>query len=196
MFYIQDRKNFDVKIQAPFVMATIRALRSSIFKSTPEIQRALAIAAPIERKYDLSRTDLFLPALESSYAILEPLSKTMLTGTIRRVGYELFSQVVAIAGIPVANVKTAMGIKDGADIIRTICNNYSQVVIGPDAGALTPTVTESRVTVTDTTWCPCQLQMGVFLGGGQMTGLFRDTAVVEKRCRSKGDTVCTYEFTL
>ena len=50
--------------------------------------------------------------------------------------------------------------------------------------------------VTDTTFMPCQLQMGVFLGAGKLTGLFRENALVEKRCRSKGDSVCVYEFTL
>lgn len=194
MFYIQDRKTFDSKVQAPFVMAMIRALRSSIFKSTKEVQRALAIATTIERKYDLNRIDLFLPALDTSCAILEPLSMTMLTGTLRRVGYEIFPQVLAIAGVPVTNVKAAMGLKDGVDLLRMVCGNYSQVVIGADAGSLTLTTTESSVTVADTTWSPCQLQMGVFLGAGQVTGLFRDSALVEKRCRSKGDNVCLYEF--
>jgi hypothetical protein len=36
--------------------------------------------------------------------------------------------------------------------------------------------------------------MGVFLGAGQLTGLFRDGALTEKRCRSRGDSVCAYEF--
>lgn len=196
MFYIPDRKNLNVKVQAPFVLAEIRALRSSIFKSSPEVQRAIAVATPIEQKYDLSRTDLFLPALETFCAILDPLAMTILTGTLRRVGYEVFPALISVLGIPAANVKTAMGIKDAPDLVRAICGYYSQCVIGSDAGALTPTITDSSVTVTDTTIMPCQLQMGVFLGAGRVTGMFRDSAVVEKRCRAKGDTVCVYDFTL
>ena len=34
----------------------------------------------------------------------------------------------------------------------------------------------------------------VFLGAGQMTGMFRDTALTETRCRSRGDSACVYEF--
>lgn len=196
MFYIQDRKNLNAKVQAPFILAEIRALRSSIFKSSPEVQRAIAIAGPIEQKYDLSRTDLFLPAVDSFCAILDPLSMTILTGTLRRVGYEIFPALVTVLGIPAANVKTAMGVKDGADLIRAICGYYSQSVVGSDAGALTPGGTDTVMTVTDTTIMPCQLQMGVFLGGARMTGLFRDSALVEKRCRAKGDAACVYEFNL
>jgi hypothetical protein len=197
MFYIQDRKNFNAKVQAPYVLAEIRALRSSIFfKSSQEVQRALANAVPIEQKYDLNRADLYVPALETFCAILEPLSMTILTGTLRRVGYEMFPQYTTILGIPKANVMEAMGIKDKTDLVRLICNSYTQQgVIGPDAGALTPMVTDTGMTVTDTTFMPCQLQMGVFLGAAKMTNLFRDSALVEKRCRAKGDTVCAYEFT-
>jgi hypothetical protein len=36
----------------------------------------------------------------------------------------------------------------------------------------------------------------VFLGAGKLTGLFRENALVEKRCRSKGDKVCIYDFVL
>jgi len=195
MLYIRDRKTFDAKVLAPFVLTEIRALRSSIFKGTPEVQRALAIAGPIERKYNLTRNDLWVPALETAIAILEPLAGTMLTGTLRRIGYELFPQFVAIMGIPAANVKVAMGIKDGADLVRTMCNNFAQCVTGPDAGAMTFAATASGATVTDTTFLPCQLQMGALLGGGQLAGVFRDNALVERRCRSKGDTVCVFEFT-
>jgi hypothetical protein len=196
MFYIQDRKNLNVKVQAPFVLAEVRALRSSIFRHSPEVQRALAIAGPVERKYDLTRVDLFLPVLETFCAILDPLSRTILAGTLRRVGYEIFPQLVSVLGIPADNVKAGMGLKEPVDLIRAICSHYSQCVIGPEAGAMTPTITNSNVTVTDTSMMPCQLQMGVFLGGGSMTGMFRDSALVEKRCRGKGDTVCVYEFTL
>jgi hypothetical protein len=188
MFYIADRKNLNVKVQAPFVLAEIRALRSSIFKKSNEVQQALAVAASVEAKYDLSRVDLFL-------AILDPLAMTLLTGTLRRVGNEVFPALISVLGIPRANVKTEMGIKDAGDLIRAICGYYTQCVVGPESGALTPTTTDFGVTVTDTTVMPCQLQMGVFVGAGTMTGLFRDSALVEKRCRSKGDAACVYEFT-
>ena len=69
-------------------------------------------------------------------------------------------------------------------------------MIGPDAGKLLPEVVGSTVTVTDSTFMPCQLQMGVFLGAGKLTGLYRDNTLVERRCRAKGDTVCVYDFTL
>jgi hypothetical protein len=48
--------------------------------------------------------------------------------------------------------------------------------------------------LTDTTFMPCQLQIGVFLGAGKLTGLFRDTALTERRCRSRGDGACVYDF--
>jgi len=195
MFYIQDRTTFNAKVQAPYVLAEIRALRSSIFRNAPEVQRALAIAGPVERKYDLNRADLYLPALETFCSILDPLAKTILTGTLRRVGYEMFPQYATILGIPKTNVKEALGIKDKADLVRLICNSYTQQgVMGSDAGALTPVVTESGMSVTDTTFMPCQLQMGVFLGAASVTGMFRDNALVETRCRAKGDTVCAYDF--
>src|ERR1041384_2285802 len=108
MFYVKDRKSLDAKIQAPFVMAEVRALRSSIFKSSPEVQRALDVAAQVEKKYDLTRNDLFIPALEPFCAILEPLSGSLLSGTVRRAGYEIFPQLVNILGIPAANVKAVM----------------------------------------------------------------------------------------
>jgi hypothetical protein len=195
MFYIKDRKNFDCRIQAPFVLAAIRALRSSIFKNTPEIQRALTIASAVERKFDLNRPDNYVPAIETTCAFLEPLAGTMLTGTLRRIGYEIFPQFISILGIPPANVKVAMGLNNGMDLLRTICTNYSQAVIGADAGAMTLTPTNSGCIFTDTTFLPCAIQVGSLLGGGQVTGLFRDSAVAEKRCRAKGDTVCAFEFT-
>ncbi|HET9626490.1 MAG TPA: hypothetical protein VFP84_34245 [Kofleriaceae bacterium] len=178
------------------MLAEIRALRSSIFKSSPEVQRAIAVADEIERRYDLNRNDLFIPALETFCAVLEPFAQTILTGTMRRVGYEIFPQYVSILGIPSNNVKGAMEIKTGGDLVRLICNAYNTCVTGPDAGALTPEVRATTATVTDTTFMPCQLQMGVFLGAAKLTGLFRETALVERRCRSKGDTVCVYDFTL
>src|SRR5215510_9536722 len=194
MYYPSDRKTLVAKIQAPFVLAEIRALRSSIFKKTTEVQSALAIADKVEQAYDLNRVDLFIPAGETWSAILEPFAKTVLTGTLRRVGYEIFPQYVSILGIPAANVKAAMDIKIPADLIRTICAAYSTCVIGKDAGVLSFEVQGPTVTVTDTTIIPCQLQMGVFLGAGKLTGLFRENALAEKRCRAKGDSACAYEF--
>jgi hypothetical protein len=119
---------------------------------------------------------------------------TVLTGTLRRIGYEIFPQYVSILGIPPANVKAAMDLKSGVDLVRHICGAYSACVIGSDAGTLTPEVAGATASVTDTTFMPCQLQIGVFLGAGKLTGLYRDNVLVEKRCRSKGDSVCTYEF--
>jgi hypothetical protein len=194
MYLPSDRKSLVAKIQAPFVLAEIRALRSSIFKKTHEVQTALAIADKVEQQYDLNRADLFIPAGDTWCAILEPFAKTVLTGTLRRVGYEVFPQYVSILGIPAANVKTAMDIKTSADLIRTICNAYGTCVVGKDAGTLACEVEGSTVTVTDTTIIPCQLQMGVFLGAGKLTGLFRENVLVERRCRAKNDPVCAYEF--
>jgi len=196
MFYIADRKNLNVKVQAPFVLAEIRALRSSIFKRSLEVQQALTIAGQVEQKYDLSRVDLFLPVLDTFCAILDPLAMTLLTGTLRRIGGEVFPALISVLGIPRTNVKAEMGVKDGADLIRAICGYYTQCVVGPESGALTPTTTDSGVSVTDTSIMPCQLQMGVFVGAGAMTGMFRESALVEKRCRTKGDPACVYDFTL
>lgn len=194
MYYPSDRKNLNAKIQAPFVLAEIRALRSSIFKKTQEVQTALAIADKVEQSYDLNRADLFIPAAETWSAILEPFAKTVLTGTLRRIGYEIFPQYVSILGIPAANVKAAMEIKTQADLIRTICDAYGRCVVGKDAGTLAIQVEGSTSNVTDTTFMPCQLQMGVFLGAGKLTGLFRENVLFERRCRAKGDSVCSYEF--
>lgn len=195
MFYIADRKTLSTKVQAPFVMAEIKALRSSIFKNTMEVQQALSIAAVVEQKYDLTRADLFLPVLDTFCAILDPLSGTLLRGTLRRVGNEIFPALISVLGIPPANVKTAMGLKEPPDLVRAICSYYSQCVVGPEAGAMSPMITHGGTTVTDTSMMPCQLQMGVFVGAGTMTGMFRDSALVEKRCRAKGDPTCVYEFT-
>ena len=196
MYYPSDHKGLDATIQAPFVLAEIRALHSSIFKSSPEVQRAIAIADKIEQAYDLQRADLFIPALETFCAVLEPFAMTILTGTMRRVGYEIFPQYVSILGIPAANVKAAMDIKVPTDLVRLICAAYTTCVVGADAGALTPEIMGSTAVVTDTTFMPCQLQMGVFLGAGKLTGLFRENALVERRCRSKGDSACVYDFML
>jgi hypothetical protein len=32
------------------------------------------------------------------------------------------------------------------------------------------------------------------LGAGKLTGLFRENALLERRCRAKHDSVCSYEF--
>lgn len=194
MYYPSDRKSLRAKIQAPFVLAEIRALRSSIFKKTQEVQSALAVAEKVEQSYDLHRADLFIPAGDTWCAILDPFAMTVLTGTLRRIGYEIFPQYVSILGIAPANVQTAMDIKVPADLVRTICEAYSRCVVGEDAGTLTPEISGTNVIVIDDTIIPCQLQMGVFLGAGKLTGLFRENALVERRCRNKGDSVCSYEF--
>lgn len=196
MYYPSGHK-LNAKIQAPFVLAELRALRSSIFKSSPEVQRAIAIADTIERSYDLQRGDLFIPALETFCAVLEPFAQTILTGTMRRVGYEIFPQYVSILGFTAANVKAAMNINSATDLVQLISGAYNNCVTGPDAGTLSAEVkSPTSATVTDTTFMPCQLQIGVFLGAAKLTGLFRETALVERRCRQKGDSACVYDFTL
>ncbi|HEX3764303.1 MAG TPA: serine/threonine-protein kinase [Kofleriaceae bacterium] len=190
----RSRRCLSSRIQAPFVLAEIRALRSSIFKRCREVQTALAIADKVENSYDLHRADLFLPIDDTWFAILEPFELAVVTGTLRRIGYEIFPQYVSILGIPAPEVNTAMDLRTPTDLIRVICGAYSKCVVGDDAGTLTPRIEGSRATITDTTIIPCQLQMGVFLGAGQLTGLFRDSALTEKRCRSRGDSVCVYEF--
>ncbi len=183
-----------IRIQAPFVLAEIRALRSSIFKRSREVQSALAIADKVEHSYDLHNAELFLPLDDTWCAILEPFELTVVTGTLRRIGYEIFPQYVSILGIPAPEVKSAMDLRSPTDLIRVICAAYSTCVVGGEAGALTAGLESRRPTVTDTSCMPCQLQMGVFLGAGQMTGLFGDNALSETRCRSRGDSVCVYEF--
>ncbi|HMG21066.1 MAG TPA: protein kinase, partial [Kofleriaceae bacterium] len=190
------RRSLSSRIQAPFVLAQIRALRSSIFRHSPECRSALAIADKVETSYDLRRNDLFIPAGDTWCAILEPFAMTVLTGTLRRIGYEIFPQYVSILGIPTPDVRTAMELRSPIDLIRVICAAYSKCVIGTDAGTLTATVERSRAIVADTTIIPCHLQIGVFLGAGKLTGLFGDGALCEKRCRSRGDAACTYEFAL
>lgn len=196
MYYPSDNRRLNATIQAPFVLAEIRAIRSSVFKSSPEVQRSVLLAEKVERSYDLTKAELFIPALDTFCALLEPFAGTLLTGTMRRVGYEMFPQYVNILGIPAANVKAAMNIKTAADLVRTICGAYSTCVLGEDAGALTPETRGTGVVVTDTSFMPCQLQMGVFLGAGKLTGLLREGMLVERRCRAKGDKSCLYEFAL
>jgi hypothetical protein len=194
MSFPTDLRGVRAKIQAPFVLAEIRALRSSIFKKTYEVQTALAIAEKVEQCYELDRADLFIPAGETWCAILEPFAMTVLTGTLRRIGYEIFPQYISILGIAPPDVKTAMNLNSPADLVRTICTAYSTCVVGDDAGVLTPETAGSRVTVHDSTIIPCQLQIGVFLGAGKLTGLFRENALAEKICRHRGGDVCSYEF--
>jgi hypothetical protein len=194
MYFPSDTKNLSAKIQAPFVLAQIRALRASLFKKMPEAQAALAIADKVEQSHNLQRTDLFVPASETWCAILEPFATSTLPGTLHEIGFQIFPQYVSILGIPLANVKTAMDLKAPADVVRTICTAYSTCVVGRDAGTLTPKVTGSVITVTDDTIIPCQLQIGVLIGGGASTGLFRASTLTKKRCRGKGDPVCSYEF--
>src|SRR4051812_15728444 len=192
MSFPMDRKNVRAQIQAPFVLAEIRALRSSIFKKTQEVQPALGVGDGVAQSCDLPRAGWFIPAGDSWCAILDPFAMTVLTGTLRRIGYEIFPQYVSILGIQPGNVKTAMDIKVPADLVRTICEAYSRCVVGEDAGMLTPESNGSTITVVDSTIIPCQLQMGVFLGAGKLTGLFRENVLIEKRCRNKGDSVCSY----
>jgi hypothetical protein len=194
MSFPSDLKSVRARIQAPFVLAEIRALRSSIFKKTQEVQSALAIAENVEREYELDRADLFIPAGETWCAILEPFARTVLTGTLRRIGYEMFPQYLAVLGIAPADARTAMNLNTPADLVRTICSAYSTCMLGDDAGVLTPEIEGENVTVYDSTIIPCQLQMGVFFGAGKLTGLFRESALTEKRCRNRGDSVCAYEF--
>lgn len=194
MSFPSDLRRVRAKIQAPFVRAEIRALRSSIFRKTQEVQSALAIAEKVEQCYELDRADLFIPAGETWCAILEPFAMTVLTGTLRRIGYEIFPQYLSILGIAAPDVKTAMNLNGPGDLVRTVCAAYSTCVVGDDAGVLTPDTAGSCVTVNDSTIIPCQLQIGVFLGAGKLTGLFRENALAETCCRNKGGDVCTYEF--
>lgn len=115
---------------------------------------------------------------------------------MRRVGSEVFPALIYVLGIPPANVKATMGLKEPPDLIRAICGHYAQCVVGPEAGALTPSIIPSGIRVTDTTMMPCQLQMGVFVGAGTTTGMFRERALIEQQCRSKGDAACVYDFQL
>jgi hypothetical protein len=88
-----------------------------------------------------------------------------------------------------------MHLHHATDLVRTICDAYNECVIGADAGTLRATVTGTTATVTDTTFMPCQLQIGVFLGAGKITGMFRERVFSERRCRGRGDSACVYELT-
>ena len=194
MYIPPNRRGMSAKVQAPYVLAEIRALRSSLFKKTPEVKAALAIADRVEQTYDLTRTDLFLPVPETMNAIIEPLATSVFTGTLREIGYEMFPQYLSILNIPRANAKATLGLATPDDLIRFVCDAYSKSVIGSDAGALEPSTAGSTTTVTDTSVVPCELNMGVFTGAGQVTGLFRSNVVTERRCRANGNHACSYDF--
>jgi len=194
MYYPSGGRRLNAKIQAPLLLAEIRALRRSSVERSPVVHQALAIADQVEQRYDLSRADLFVPAFETFCAILEPLEQAPVAGVLRRVGHEIFRQYVAILGIPAANANTALQLRDGADLVRRICAVYAERVVGPESGALTADAVGGQLAVTDTSFMPCPLQIGMFLGAGKLTGLLCETALVEIRCRSRGDSVCRYEL--
>jgi len=194
MYYPSGTERSNARIQAPLLLAEIRALRRSSIERSPEVQQALAIADKVEQRYDLSRADWFVPASDTLFAILEPLAQPHLASALRDVGHEIFPQYVAILGIPAANVNTAMQLHCGADLVRRICRIYSDSVVGPASGALVPDVVGARAGVTDTSLLPCPLQIGIFRGAGKLTGLFGESALVEHRCRSRGDTACAYDL--
>jgi len=194
MYYLSGTKRLHAQVQAPLLLAEIRALRTSSLERSPAVQQALAIADRVEQRHDLSRADLFVPAVATFCAILEPLAEACFAGTLRRVGHEIFPQYVAILGIPAAHVKSAMQLHEAADLVRRICGVYTACVAGPESGALVTEVVGGRVCVTDTSLLPCALQIGIFLGAGRLTGLICESALVEHRCRSRGDSVCSYDF--
>jgi len=181
-------------VQAPYVLATIRALRSSIFKKSPEVQAALAIAERVEQTHDLTREDLFIPAVDTFSAIIAPFSTSVLAGTLREIGYEIFPQYLSVWKIPSANVKVALDITKPEDVIRVVCDGFRRSVTGSDAGVIAHATTGSTTTVTDTTLLPCGMFMGIFLGAGKVTGMFRSNALIERRCRASGERACSYDF--
>lgn len=196
MYYPSGHRRLDAKVQASFVLAELRALRAAISERSRALERALEIADDIEQNHDLSRADLFVPALDTCCALLEPFEHSMLTGALRQIGNALFRQYVSILGIPPAKVRAALRVTTGGDLVRAICAAYTTSIVGPDAGALVADVTSAGATITDTGFLPCQLQIGVLLGAGALTGLFGDAALIETRCRSRGDVVCAYELAL
>jgi hypothetical protein len=192
MYYPSGHRRLDAKVQASFVLAELRALRVAISEPSPALQRALAVADDIEHNHDLSRADLFIPALDTCCALLEPFEHSMATGALRQIGNALFPQYVSILGIPPTHVRTALQVSSGGDLVRTLCGAYTDCIVGPDAGALVADVTAGGATITDTSFLPCQLQIGVLLGAGALTGLFSDAALVETCCRSRGAGACAY----
>ena len=194
MYIPPNRGSTNARVQAPFVLAEIRALRSSLFKKSPEVKAALAIADRVEQTYDLTRADLFLPVPETFNAVLEPLATSVLTGTLHEIGFEIFPQYLSILNVPRANARIVLGLATPDDLIRFICDAYSKCVIGSDAGALKPSTVGSTTTVTDTSFVSCALQMGVFIGAGKITGLFHSNALIERRCRATGNHACSYDF--
>jgi hypothetical protein len=194
MYFPANRANSNTMVQGPYILAQIRALRSSIFNKSSEVQAALAIAARVEQAYDLTRDDLFVPAFDTFSAILEPLGTSVLTGTLREIGYEMFPQYISVLKIPPANVKVALNITKPEDVIRAVCDGFRRSATGSDAGEIVHSTTGSTTTVTDTTFVPCALFMGIFLGAGNLTKLFRHNALIERRCRGNGERACSYDF--
>jgi hypothetical protein len=80
------------------VLAEIRALRSSIFKSSPEVQRAIAIADKIEQSYDCSAPTCSFPRSRRSCRP-RTVHDDHLTGTMRRVGW-IFRSMSPSWGFP------------------------------------------------------------------------------------------------
>lgn len=193
MYYPDRSAAFSARIQAPFVLAQINALKASIFKSSTELQTALSVAEEVGRKYDLTRPDLFIPARETFCAILEPLSNIAHTGTIRRIGLGIFAQYVKIMGVPQGAVKQALGVNSPGDLIRFVSDSYGKCVVGPGSGDLAVTKIDSKsAIITDTSFVPCSLQSGVYIGAGNLTGL--KAMLRETKCRLRGHTSCVYEF--
>src|SRR3954464_8505034 len=108
MYYPSGHRHLDAKVQAAFVLAELRALRAAISERSPALERALEVADGIEQNHDLSRADLFVPALDTCCALLEPFELSMVTGALRQIGNALFRQYVSILGIPPANVRAAL----------------------------------------------------------------------------------------
>jgi len=168
--------------------------REAEHQGSSSLWAALAIAERVEHSYDLTRDDLFVPAADTFSAILEPFARSVLTGTLREIGYEMFPQYISVLKIPPANVKVALSITKPEDVIRAVCDGFRRSVTGSDAGMLVQSTTGSTTTVTDTTFLPCALFMGIFLGAGNLTGLFRSNALIERRCRGNGERACSYDF--
>jgi len=188
MYYPSGHRRLDAKVQAPFVLAVLRAIRVAISEASPALARALEAADDIEHNHDLSRADLVIPALDTCGALLEPFEQPPLTGALRQIGSAVFSQYVSILGIPPANARTALQVTTGGDLVRAICGIYTACVTGAEAGALVADLTSAGATITDTSFLPCQLQIGA------LTGLCCASALIETRCRSRGDAACAYEL--
>lgn len=65
--------------------------------------------------------------------------------------------------------------------------------MGSGAGSLAVTRMDSKsAVITDTTFVPCSLQSGVYIGAGNLTGL--KAMLRETKCRQRGASSCVYEF--